>query len=506
MKFFKSILAFSMLIVLTNACLNIDHFKLDNINDASWNPNLAIPLLKANVGVYNLFGATDSNAVSIDGKNVSLIYQGKTVRLKIGEVLVFDDVTIPSSPIVYTTTTVAAPPIQLDSTFNKIDEVELSAGQMTIATSGQSSSDEITFTFLDILDAQSRPLVLNVIAGNTATKELANHKITPDNGTIRFTVSATGNGNCNAAFYLTGLDFISATGDFNTGTLRLPRDSFELYVFKNIAAKGSITVSNPILSIKAKNSIGFDLKPLFDKVESTNPASGDINKLVVDPRKFGTIKSGTSTGGVVESEIRLDRDNSNIRDFIGITPKYLSHEIGLIGGSTPPNTIFKNSSCELEMNIELPLEGRVSAFEVLDTIDMQITNDLTLIKEFFIKTYTNNGFPLDTKITILLMDENRQLMRKADGTTMTLLNEVFTAAANVDGNSIVTESMIVSSEHKLLDDEVLASLPLAKYGQMRASMNTTNFGNDVVKIQSDYNLEVRVGVKITGNVNLTKKK
>ena len=137
---------------------------------------------------------------------------------------------------------------------------------------------------------------------------------------------------------------------------------------------------------------------------------------------------------------------------------------------------------------------------------MQITNDLTLIKEFFIKTYTNNGFPLDTKITILLMDENRQLMRKADGTTMTLLNEVFTAAANVDGNSIVTESMIVSSEHKLLDDEVLASLPLAKYGQMRASMNTTNFGNDVVKIQSDYNLEVRVGVKITGNVNLTKKK
>ena len=78
-----------MLFVLTNACLNKDHFKLDNINDASWNPNLAIPFLKANVGVYNLFGATDSNAVSIDGKNVSLIYQGKTVRLKMGEVLVF---------------------------------------------------------------------------------------------------------------------------------------------------------------------------------------------------------------------------------------------------------------------------------------------------------------------------------------------------------------------------------------------------------------------------------
>jgi hypothetical protein len=158
------------------------------------------------------------------------------------------------------------------------------------------------------------------------------------------------------------------------------------------------------------------------------------------------------------------------------------------------------------MNIELPLEGSVSAFEVLDTIEMQITNDLSLIKEFLIKTYTKNGFPLDTKITILLMDENRQLMRKENDSVMVLLDKVFTAAAPVDENGLVTESMIISSDHKLLDAEVLASLPLAKYGQMRASMRTTNGGNDVVKIRSDYKLEVKVGVKITGNVNLTEKK
>ena len=104
------------------------------------------------------------------------------------------------------------------------------------------------------------------------------------------------------------------------------------------------------------------------------------------------------------------------------------------------------------------------------------------------------------------MDENRQLMRKENDSVMILLDKVFTAAAPVDEIGLVTESVIISSDHKLLDAEVLASLPIAKYGQMRASMRTTNGGNDVVKIRSDYKLEVKVGVKITGNVNLTEKK
>lgn len=137
----------------------------------------------------------------------------------------------------------------------------------------------------------------------------------------------------------------------------------------------------------------------------------------------------------------------------------------------------------------MPLEGSVSTFEVLDTIEMQITNDLSLIKEFLIQTYIKNGFPLITKITILLIDKNRQLMRKENDSVLVLLDKFFTTAAPVDENGLVTESVIISSNHKLLDAEVLASLPLVKYGPMRASMRTTNgSSNDVVKIPSDYKL------------------
>ena len=509
MKLFKLELTLSLLIVLTNACINKDHFNFGNVNDSSWNPKLAIPLLKANVGVYNLFGATDSNAVRINETNkvVSLFYQGKTISLKMDNLINLKDISTPDALVGYSTPVPIGMP--LDASLSKIESINLSTGQMTIKTTIQGIVDRLTFTFLDIKDENDRALTIRLMEGQTATSSLIDHSIIPDNGTIRFSISSTSTGTCNAQISMSDLDFKSITGDFNIETQRLPLDSFELYLFQNIAAKGSISVNNPILSIKAKNSIGVALEPLFDRVEARNPASGDISKLLLrNTSSINDIKAGTKTGGIVESEIRLDNTNSNLSDFISLSPKFLNYELGfkVSNSSSGPKTIFKKSSCELEMNIELPLEGSVSAFEVLDTIEMQITNDLSLIKEFLIKTYTKNGFPLDTKITILLMDENRQLMRKENDSVMVLLDKIFTAAAPVDENGLVTESMIISSDHKLLDAEVLASLPLAKYGQMRASMRTTNGGNDVVKIRSDYKLEVKVGVKITGNVHLTEKK
>ena len=506
MKTLKSTLTLTLLIVLTNACINKDHFDFKNINDTSWNPKFAIPLLKANVGVYNLFGATDSNAVSFNGKDVSLIYQSKAVSLQMDDIINLQDISTPDVQVGYSTPNPIR--IPLDSALNKIESIHLSTGKMTINTRIQGTADQLTFTFLDIKDDNNRELEIQITEGQSETASLLNHSIIPDNGSVRFSITSLSAGTCNAQISMTGLDFKSVTGDFNFGEIRLPKDSFELYLFQNIAAKGNISINNPILSIKAKNSIGIALEPLFDRVESRNPASDDVTPLIIKASStINDIKAGTQTGNIVESEIRLDNSNSNLRDFVSLSPKFLTYELGfnIKNNSSKPSTIFKNSSCELEMDIELPLEGRVSAFEVLDTIDMQVTSDLTLIKEFLIKTYTNNGFPLDTKITILLMDENRQLMRKEDGSVMILLDKVFTAAAQVDGDGIVIQSTIVSSDNPLLDEEILASLPLAKYGQMRASMTTTNDGNDVVKIQSDYNLEVRVGVKVTGNINLTEK-
>lgn len=505
MKIFKSVLTLSLLVLLAVACLDKDHFNFKNIQDTSWNPKLAVPLLKANVGVYNLFGATDSNAVSINGKDVSLIYQGKKASLKLDNIIEFKDVTTPPAPVFYTTSPTTLPDgIPLDSSLEKIVEIDLLSGRLTVSTTEPINQDQLTFTFLDIKNPQGQPLRVTVTAGNTKSTSLVNHKITPDNGKIRISLSGSAPGNCKAGIALSGLDYKSVTGELDFGEIRLPRDSFELYLFQNIAAKGDIFVENPILSINAENSIGFSLKPLLDDIKSVNPASGQVSFL--NPRNVDPIKAGTAAGGSVKSTIRLDKDNSNLRDFVGLSPKYLNYSLGfkVDDNPAPPYKIYKNSFCELDMGLELPLKGRVSAFEVLDTIDMQITNDLSLIKEFLIKTYTDNGFPLDCRITILLMDEYKHLMLKEDGSPMVLLNEVFTAAAPVDANGIVTENNVISSDHKLLDEEVLASLPLAVHGQMRVSMQTTNNGTDIVKIQSDYNLEVKVGVKITGNISLIK--
>ena len=120
MKTLKSTLTLTLLIVLTNACINKDHFDFKNINDTSWNPKFAIPLLKANVGVYNLFGATDSNAVSFNGKDVSLIYQSKAVSLQMDDIINLQDISTPDVQVGYSTPNPIR--IPLDSSLNKIEK------------------------------------------------------------------------------------------------------------------------------------------------------------------------------------------------------------------------------------------------------------------------------------------------------------------------------------------------------------------------------------------------
>ncbi len=165
--------------------------------------------------------------------------------------------------------------------------------------------------------------------GQTATSSLINHSIIPDNGTIRFSISSASTGTCKAQISISRVDFKSVTGDFDIETQRLPSDFFELYLFQNIAAKGTISVNIPILSIKAKNSINVTLEPLFDRVEARNPTSGDISKFeITDSSSINNIKAGTKIVGIVESEIRLDNTNSNLSDFISLSPRFLNYELG----------------------------------------------------------------------------------------------------------------------------------------------------------------------------------
>ncbi len=132
MKLFKSALTLSLLIVRKNSCINKNHFNFGNINASSWNPTLAIPLLKANVGVCNLFRATDSNAVRTNesSKIVSLFYQGKTISLKMDNRINLKDISTPDTLVGYSTPVSIA--ITLDTSLSEIESINLSTGQMTI--------------------------------------------------------------------------------------------------------------------------------------------------------------------------------------------------------------------------------------------------------------------------------------------------------------------------------------------------------------------------------------
>ncbi len=503
MKTRLPILSVVLLLVIAG-CINRDHFNFEKVSETSWNPKLAIPLLKSNIGLYQLVGVTDSNAVSITDNNVKLVYGGQSLNLKLDNLIEIEDIATPSpGPLMpYTTSSTNVPAIPATE-FDQLDAVEFSAGQLTVKTLNEITPATITFTFLDIIDANSQPLIIDVEAGNSATVNLAGYTMDVSKNEIRLSIVATAIGNCTVSFSFSSMDYVSVTGDFSNELGRVGKKSFQLHLFKSIGAKGDIELADPQLKINADNGIGVSLEPDFTEVIAINPASGDRTQLVESNSATPLrIDASSGKGKVQKSSIVLNSRNSNLPSFLSISPKTIEHNLGLsVASGTAPHTVHKGSECDLSMQLEIPLEGKITSFEVLDTIALQITNDLSLIKDFLIKTYTKNGYPLDAKISITLMDENKKIMNKIDGSPMVLLDEIFTQAASVGSDGLVTAPAEYSAEHDLVDEEVLARLPDARYGQLRASMNTTNSGKDNVKIQADYELEVTLGIKVTGNIN-----
>ncbi len=497
-------LAFLLSVFVVVSCINRDHFNFDNISETSWNPKLALPLLKSEVGVYQLFGATDSNAVSINGKNVTLIYGRQKLNLNLNEVIQLQDIVSPAVLVPFPVAPTRVPLMALDTNFDNIQSINLSEGNLSVSTSNSSANGNLTFEFNEILDNSNNPLRINLAAGSNGNQDLGNYSILTGDS-LSVTVSSDVPLTCDVSLSITGLDYESVDGDFSGESFNVGKGEFQLHLFKNIAATGEITVSRPQLIIESKNGFELAFEPSFRNVFAINPAGGNKTRLIEgnNPTPL-VIAAARSKTQVTESRMILDETNSNLQSFIGISPKTIEHNLGLSVSKSmqSPQTLYKGDACDLSLRVELPLEGKIATFEVLDTVQLQVTNDLTLIKDFLIKTYTKNGFPLDTRISIALMDENKELMKKADGSNMMLLNEIFTQAAAVNSSGEVEDPLEYSAEHQLVDEEVLAKLPLARYGQLRASMNTTNQGNDNVKILSDYTLQVRLGVKLTGNIDL----
>jgi hypothetical protein len=140
---------------------------------------------------------------------------------------------------------------------------------------------------------------------------------------------------------------------------------------------------------------------------------------------------------------------------------------------------------------ELPMEGAVQDFVLIDTFDLDLTGGEIPEGEAEFKVIAINGFPLDIDLQCYFLDGFGQAI---DSMFLENTNLMEAAPVDIDGRvlgPIQTISFADFSVERI--NRIKESVTqIALQGQF----NTTNNGNTDIKLYADYNLRIQIGVKI----------
>ena len=130
---------------------------------------------------------------------------------------------------------------------------------------------------------------------------------------------------------------------------------------------------------------------------------------------------------------------------------------------------------------------------------------LDVIQNFSVKSNVINGFPLDATIQVMLLDKDYKPLLNSSGDTVKIISDQLLCKSGVIGPNIEVPigGETKSSEDYEIKAEHVPYLKEAEFARIKAVLTTTD-GQKEVKVLDRYTLEVSMGIKIKGNINLTK--
>lgn len=519
-----------------SACLK-DNFNFKKIAGSFWEPDMAVPLVSSSLSLQNILTVSNANNNFLIGPDnfITLVYRGNLFSKRADELFKIPDQTFSSSFVIPTSIVpiFAQAPTQdtipINPAYSSNINFNVGGGQNSFIDSMTLKSCILTCNFVNNFQQKIR-LTLNLpeatknnlpfsqtIDINPATTvgttslanfDLSGYKINLNQGgspnKLKLTcgvklVKTTptiepGFDNISFSASFTNLAFSRLFGSIGDTVLAPEIDTVAISLFNNGLSQGSISLKNASLGISIANSFGIPIVGTFDKFQGYNPNSPpkDVdspvlsNPLPIDvPLQIGQLDT---------SSISLNTANSNVNEVLAIMPKFLIYKIN--ARSNPPtlpfaqNFILDSSRFKVDINVNMPLEGKVKDLLFQDTVNFKF-QDVEQLQSLGIKVAIKNGFPIGAKLQIIFADA------KGNFVDSLLTDQVVLASATVDGNGKVTAASEKTTEVNYPYEKIQRLGRVAKM-YVRAQTSTANDGSSDVKIYSDY----RIDVKLSGRAKL----
>ena len=272
-----------------------------------------------------------------------------------------------------------------------------------------------------------------------------------------------------------------ATGFLGTDTISFGPEIIESDIF-NFIQSGSIDFEQADMSINIKNFIGADMGLQITNLSSTNENT-EVNASIDNNFIYEINRASQNIDNQINSTLtQINFEGDKLLEifpnkFITSATFYLNP----YGQNIIEDFLYPEFTLDANINIEVPLRVNANNLTLVDTSEIEINeiSNYDIQKVFF---NIENGFPLDIKLKILLLDENDIIID-------TLVQDINIDAAQVDINNIVVNNQITTVE---VDYQDFTNI---KKAILISSLNTMP-NNEYISLYSNYEIDISISAKI----------
>ncbi len=512
-----------------------EYFEPDRIKDATWNPELAVPLIKSTVTVQEVLGRfNDQDVIVIDTTGIlALRYFGNIFSVSAENVLVLNSQsTTTQFPLLPGDAATLAlggnvnvGPIAYDvpldlSTFTSVPQIN----SITFKGGSLDLTVNPTFTYPTTVNLTIPGLIpsgtMTVTNGGTFSLPLAGKTLDLTQGAqgfndIRAIMSASISGSSgtgapldpmNVTIAVNNPQFSLILGDIKQQSFGVPASEVRIRFFEN-QQDGTIHWNDPRVKAKFNNGVGADVQLNVPQLDFNSTINGTLpltGVLTTNP----TIGHNATVGGIQTTTFDLNRTNSNIVPVAALSPTKLFYTVSALTnpqGGANVNWFQDTSKIGLDMEVFLPFDGTAVDFAKSDTAAVQIfpiQGDIQEIESVTFRLTIDNGFPADAKAQVYfydstLVDPNFVGTPVPIDSLFPTTRGVVFASPTPGGNGRVDQT---NKKRTTLDitltREMLKKLELNKMTQIvsRGWVDTFDAGSRNVQVFADYELDLYLGV------------
>lgn len=542
----KSLLLAAIVLVGLTSCMK-DFKKIADgkVNVEGWEPSVAVPLVYSKLDASDILAATDPKDIEIIEQStgfIALVYRGSLVSFEPNDIITLPslDINFPFAltPTEYTQLTTtgsfqksvsAEVPLTFSNSTIEIDSAILKVGTLNFnVTSSFKTNTTITISIPALvkngvpfsttlgLNNNSQPSVtqnqsfdltgyhLNFTTGSTAYNKIP----------VSYSISMTTNGSTvsntstiDFSQSMEDLNYSIIHGYFGNQDISADADSIQIKLFNN-ALTGQFLFTQPSFTLNVHNTLGFPAQITINSLQSYTIATGALTNILYTTFKNPfNINYPTIPGNSASTTMVIDNSNSYISELVTPTPKFLIYDISAKSNpsGTPPNRNFLTDSSRFSIDTELllPLEGYAGGFVLQDTFNFKLTDNVDAIKDLVLVADFKNRFPIDAFLQVFFTDSNYVIL----DSLITNPDEEFIKSAALDVNGRVSQVTQKRTEVPYSSDRV-PNLKNSKYIIVRGRANTTGYNaqnnsqSTVIKVYSDYDMEIRIGLKVNADIDL----